>query len=310
MVSGCVTGSGQWIWCGDAPKNAYVLFARTIALPTPAKPVRIRISASYHYELYLDGAFVARGPVHGDPQWCQYDEFEHTPAGDGRTLDVLVLVHHARETHLHYLLPAPGGLIAEFEAGELCVGTDSTWRCSVLDMWAQDVPPRGWALDYCEDYDARREPEGWSERRFSPQRTAAWGQAAPVPDATAIWGGYQRRMTPALQRRWIDPVRWRAYRAPGPGVEDVGELSLCHDEETLIPHGEWTPYDAGTVNAALGTSNALSFDLGRERVGFYAFEVDAPEGLAIELSGAELLRGLPPSRDLIFTHKSVKLGQD
>jgi alpha-L-rhamnosidase len=69
----------------------------------------------------------------------------------------------------------------------------------------------------------------------------------------------------------------------------VGDLSATHDEETLIPAGEWAPYDVQAANVALQTSNALCFDLGRERVGFYAFEIEAPAGLVIELSGAELL---------------------
>jgi hypothetical protein len=280
----------QWIWCEDTPPNAYVLFCQRIDLPAPGAPVQVRISASYHYELFLNGAFVMRGPVHGDPQWCQYDELEYVPAEDETALDVLILVHHAGEINLAYLLPAPGGMIAEFQVGELCVGTDTTWRCTVLEMWAQDVPRRGWALDYCEDYDAKLEPEGWQEKRVAPEQTASWEQAALVPDADQIWDNYQRRMTPALERKWIDPVSFRAYDAPGPGAANVGDLSVCHDEETLLPQSEWAPHDVHATNVALETANAICVDLGRERIAFYAFEIDAPAGMVLEVSGAELLR--------------------
>jgi alpha-L-rhamnosidase len=281
----------RWIWCRGAAANAYVLFCRTVALPNAGAPLRVRISASYHYELWVDGAFVARGPVHGDPQWCQVDELEVPCPGDAdRWLHVTILVHHSAGTHLHYLLPAPGGLIATFEVGELRFGTDASWACLPLQMWQQDVPARGWALDYCEDYVAALEPPGWQDKVFAPGMTARWARAEIVRDADAIWGGYQARRTPHLQRRFVSPERFRAFCARGAGAEGVGEVSETCDLEPLAPVGGWAPFDVDAVCGRLGEANALTFDLGRERIGFYAFEIDAPAGLVLEISGAELLR--------------------
>jgi alpha-L-rhamnosidase len=284
----------RWIWYEEPSSNAYALFARTVALPDPAAPVRIRITASYHYELYLNGAFVARGPVHGDPRWCQYDELEYVPQDGEPLLHVAILVHHSSGTHLHYLLPAPGGVIAEFRAGDLCFGTDTSWACLPLEMWRDDVPARGWALDYGEDYDATREPAGWQAKIFTPETTGSWARALLVEDADAIWGGYQERMTPRLKRRFIAPLRFKAFRAPGEGARDAGDISRYCDEEELVLAGGDAPFDLGAANEALQEANALTFDLGREHVGFYAFEIEAPAGVVLELSGAELLRGGRP----------------
>ncbi len=271
--------TAHWIWSREQLPNAYVLFAKDLALP--GERVRVRISASYHYELYINGDFVARGPVHGDPAWCQYDEW--TYEGEGDSLHVAILAHHSA-ADLHYLLPAPPGLIAEFESGGESRGTDESWHYVNLGMWRQDVPKRGWALDYCEDYDAALEPAGWPEMVFPDHES--WAGVQIVPDAQNIWGGYQKRMVPKLERRFIHPARFKAFYAPGEGADDVGDISVYSDDEELIPVADWQEWAGKLPERA----NAFTFDLGRERIGFYAVEVEAPAGTMIEISGAELLR--------------------
>ncbi len=278
---------GRWIWSAESSCNQYVLFARHMTLPDPAAQVQIRISASYHYELYINGEWIARGPVHGDPQWCQYDELTYQAAG--AALHVAILVHHSSGTHLHYLLPAPGGLIIEFQVGNWHVGSDETWPCLNLTMW-QDAPPRGWALDYSEDYDAALEPPGWADRVFTAAQLAVWPRAVQVEQADQIWGNYQKRMTPFLQRQFVPPQACRFWHAPGGGTADMGEVSCDNDHETLEPLGDWQPFDLETIGARPDEANALTLDLGREHIGFYEIEVDAPAGINIEISGAELLR--------------------
>jgi hypothetical protein len=290
MVSRTRNDVAEWIWSKEPKRNQYVLFVQDVTLPDATTPLHIRISASFHYELYINGAFVARGPVHGDPQWCQYDEMLY--GGDNKTtqLHVAILVHHSSEINLHYLLPAPGGLRAEFRLGEWRLGTDETWRCLNLPMWCEGVPLRGWALDYCEDYDAALEPQGWQEKRFPAYVMASWDRAVLVENADVIWGNDQTRIVPFLQRRFVPPQRFKAFRAPQPGAQEIGDVSSFCDEETLVAVEETASFDLDAVNTLLKDANAFTFDLGREHVGFYALDVDAPQGVVIELSGAELLR--------------------
>lgn len=58
----------RWIWAPAQQQNQYPLFVKSVPLSSSGTPVRICIAASSHYELFLNGEFVARGPVHGDPQ--------------------------------------------------------------------------------------------------------------------------------------------------------------------------------------------------------------------------------------------------
>jgi alpha-L-rhamnosidase len=282
--------AGEWIWSPNQSANQYVLFVKDFVLPHPTRSVGIRMGASYHYELYVNGVFVPRGPVHGDPQWCQYDDVVHQVPEGVDAIQVAIVVHHASDIHLHYLLPAPGGVIAEITVDDLVIGTDATWRCLDLAMWAQGVPPRGWALDYCEDYDAGLEPDGWASKVFAAGDTAMWTSAVPVPGADAIWAGYQSRMVPYLQRHFAAPVSLKAHRAPHLGPEEIGDISRHSDTEPLEAVTDFVGYEVDKVNVQSAKANAFTFDLGRECIGFYMVEVEAPAGTVFEISGAELLR--------------------
>ena len=285
---------GRWIWTRETGRNQYVLFARTVRVPGAASILRVRISASYHYELFINGDFGSRGPVHGDPKWCQYDELSYSRAQSAEVLHVAVLVHHCEGTHIHSLVPARGGLIASFAGEGIEFGTDESWKCLSLGTWRDDVPERGWALGYCEDYDAALEPAGWDQRLFDEAAASSWEHAVEVDGAHSIWDNYQRRMTPNLERRFIEPVRFTSYCAPGEGVEAIGDVSVYCDEEPLDPVSTDAAFDLAAINADLEKANAFTFDLGREHIGFYSIEVEAPAAKVFEISGAELLRDGQP----------------
>jgi len=279
----------EWIWSSREVDNQYVIFAKALPGPRVGK-LRIRIAASHQYELYLDGRFVARGPVPSDPAWIQYDDLQvEWPEGAHRAV-LAVLVHHARGAHIASQMPSRGGLLVQVQGDGLYVPSDETWHYLDLPMWRQGVPERGWALGYCEDYDARLEPEGWSQKRWTDRQLASWPLAVAVPDADRIWGGYTARMTPMPQRGYAAPSAFRAWRAPSPGAEDVGGISEYDDTEPLHPVGEWQPYTTEALNDLLGQANAFTLDLGEERVGHYDLVLQAPAGVTVELSGAELLR--------------------
>ena len=287
---------GRWIWTDASGPNSYVAFVKNVPLKHPNRPVHVRITASSHYELFLNGDFVGRGPVYGDPQWCLYDEWVYTPASDSNTLHIVIVAHHSAGTRILAVKPAPGGVLALFTGEELECGTDESWTCLPLPMWRQDVSERGWALDYCEDYDAAREPSGWDRKIFDAQAIVAGGKnALLVPDPDTIWSGYQSRPTPYLQHRFVAPVRFATYRALGEGAVEVGEVSRYCEEETLVPVRQNQAFDVDAVNAHIGGENAYLFDLGSEYIGYYEFEIEAPEGKIVDVSGAELLLEGRPS---------------
>ncbi len=283
----------KWIWSPNHLKNHYALFVKDLELSRKGRELEVWITASYHYELFVNGEFVNRGPVHGDPEWCLYDHLKHKLNGE-RTLHVAVVVYHWSDTDVQYQRPAPGGLIARFKEGKKAMTTDESWKCIDLDMWSQVVPERGKALPYCEDYDARFEPEGWDQKRFPKYATEVWDDAVPVEKADEIWKDYQERITPYLTRNFVRPKRFRGWKVAQQGARHIGNVPEICDSEDLEMVIEWSSFDLGASNALLHEANAMTFDLGRERVGFYTIDIDAPLGTVIEMSGAELLQGDRP----------------
>jgi hypothetical protein len=280
-----------WVWHPQTHRNQFVLFTRNLDRSPDATEATVRITASTTYELWVDGEFVARGPVHGDPKWCLFDEF-HIPLRSGAAQTHLaVLVHNETGVAILNRLPAPGGLRLEIEVGGSTLGTDASWRALDLPMWRDDALKRGWALGACEDYDARTEPEGWGGRLF-PQPPRGSVPAVPVPEADTIWQGYELRPTPMPVRRPIAPVAFDAFQAPDAPTEDIADASVHADEETLIPIQRTVPFSAEAVTGLLvsGQANAFTLDLGQEYIGFYDIELAAPAGLIVEVFGAELLR--------------------
>lgn len=285
-----IFSTGRWIWTDETCPNQYVAFVKNAALTHRGRPIHIRITASSHYELFINGDFVGRGPVYGDPQWLLYDELEYTPQPEQDSLQIVIVAHHSVGTRILALRPAPAGVLASFTGEELEFGTDDSWRCLPLTMWRQDVPERGWALDYCEDYDAAREPSGWDRKIFDAQTVATGGSAVLVRDPETIWSGCQARPTPYLQHRFVEPVGFSTFRAPGAGAGEIGEVSRYCDQETLLPVRRSLDFDLNAVNRHAEGENAYTFDLGCETIGFYEFELEAPEGKIIDVSGAELLQ--------------------
>ena len=291
--------TARWIWSGEERPNQFVLFRRVIDLEKPVDSLEVTIYASYHYELYLNGVFINRGPVHGDPAWCQYDEFTSRLASATNRLEVVILAHHSTGTYLHYLTEAPAGLIATFCLGDTVVETDSKWSIRECDSWSGDVAPKNWALGYCEDYDATIEPDGMVEMRFS-DRDEGWSAAVELTTSTAqAWSGFTRRITPYLMRTEIRPIRFTAFHAQSVGTPRVFEISAFHDAEKLEligrPDMEYSSDRLASCQVVdhdgiPARANAFTFDLGAEYAGFYGFEVDAPQGAVVEISGAELLQ--------------------
>src|SRR5262249_55131992 len=143
---------------------------------------------------------------------------------------------------------------------------------------------------FAEDYDATREPDGWQEKAFGPAMLDACPNATPVPDADDIWSVYEPRTTPYNRHEFVAPARFTAYRAAGPGADAMGEVGEYQESEPLEPVVADQPVTGAALNALAGRANAFTFDLLRECVGHFEFEIDAPAGRVIEVSGAELLQ--------------------
>jgi alpha-L-rhamnosidase len=280
----------RWIWHPQTQNNQYLLFVKEATLEHPIQEIPFEITAAYFYKLYINGAFIQQGPVFGDPAWCQYDHNTYIFPNPTKQIQIAVICHHVCETYLHYLIPSRGGFKAGFQVGEHTIRTDETWYGIPLPMWNNDVPDRGWALEYMEDYDARKEPPGWQTKQFpTADKTISENPATIIPASECPWKNETPRLIPDFNYSSIKPVQYRLWKASAKPISDMVELSAVHDSESLSLVQNWQPYDPTSSISPAGW-NAMTLDLGKEKIGYYTIEIDAPEGIVIELSGAERLR--------------------
>lgn len=270
-----------WIWTAEPPAAGYALFHRRWQPARPAPWLRLRLTACAYYELWVDGRFAGRGPVHGDPAWTCWDELTVHRADPLAAVELAVVVHlPGAEAGISTLIPAPGGLALACSADGEELVTDAQWAALPLAQW-RPAPKRGWALGWAEDYDARLEPAGWAAKRFD---SAAWPRAQVVQGP---WSGHAPRPVPAIMLGAADPHRWQVGTVPV-ALPPLAEASAHADREPLA---QQPAADLAAVNRALAAgANAITADLGAEHIGHYEVELEAPAGTVIDLAGAELLQ--------------------
>jgi len=309
----------NWIWSENNSRNQHVLFVKNVKSTKLPGKLNIKITAAYHYELFINGKFISRGPVHGNPENCLFDELYYDLTND-KELNIAIIVNYYKDTHIHYLIPTEtGGLAAEFSSEDLSFSTDETWKCIDLDMWKVDAPEKSLMINYLEDYDSRKEPQGWDDKYFTNEIIKDWDNAVLIPDYDKIWSNYSPRPVPYLKRKLITPKSFTAFKTDEQGADKIEDISTyCEKEELQIVEKTWRHLEgrcpqrpnevAGdgdppsekekyyTINNYLknNEANVFTFDLGKEFVGFYYFEIDAPEGTVIEFCGAEAMKNGRP----------------
>ena len=176
----------RWVWAPDtaiAPGDTWWMFRRTLTLPADCREARLRITAAFHYLLYINGTLVTRGPARSFDFRKAYDTVDVQPylrPGVENVLAILAPVHKT---------PSRRGVLAELcwrhAAGEDgSVATDRQWRVRRHPAFAPDVAGCAPGIELLlwieERFDARREPLGWTAPGFDD---SGWDNAAELGPA-------------------------------------------------------------------------------------------------------------------------------
>jgi|GEM_PF-880008 len=176
--------SARWIWVPDAataPGAAWWMFRRTLRLPADCREARLRITAAFHYLLYVDGTLVTRGPARSYDFRKAYDTVDAQPHLRPGAENVMAILAPAHKT------PSRRGVLAELRwrcAADAKGGlsTDRQWRVQRHPAFAPDVA--GCASEQLlwieERFDARQELLGWTAPGFDD---SGWENAAELGPA-------------------------------------------------------------------------------------------------------------------------------
>ncbi|MFP4053473.1 MAG: hypothetical protein ACLFV7_06375, partial [Phycisphaerae bacterium] len=226
------------IWHPSAPREDYdvVLFRRRFHLASDVEPVRVWLSASQRFAVWLDGQLLRRGPARSDEdRWgCVPVELGPLKAGE-HTL--AVRAWHFGRFAGKAQLGGPAFFLCAPEDRDLAdlLASGPSWRCHVdaarLPHPARAGSARGHtAVGAGEEFRAADHPWGWREEDFDD---GGWQTAAVVcPQAGNPWGnrrlGHHLRpeTLPAMAER--DEAWSRVADANGDGPPADWLSRHCH----------------------------------------------------------------------------------
>ncbi|MCF7863328.1 MAG: alpha-L-rhamnosidase N-terminal domain-containing protein [Kiritimatiellales bacterium] len=150
--------SAKWIWCvqnGIYDYNQTVLFRKEFELKKVV-PATLRITADSWYRVSINGKWVHDGPGRAYPDHFQFDVHEVGSLLKKGKNKIEVIVRYFGIGTFHQM-PLQAGLFAQLDAGETCIGTDTSWIASPSAAWQQWVPKISIQMEPVEEYDARLE---------------------------------------------------------------------------------------------------------------------------------------------------------
>jgi hypothetical protein len=297
-------GDAKWIWLPGQRTLpcTFVLFRRTIDLPSPPARASLRIAADSRYKLTVNGQRVQWGPAPCDPRWLDIDTADLLPylRTGPNVIGVEVLFYGVGDG----TWPAgkPGLLVEgeiECEACRVAVGTDASWL-AFLDRAHPPGQHKRWFLRALqEQFDARLHPDGWDLPGFTPDDrwlpAAVLNCPAGKPPASAngpYSGDTIDRADPAisyLRPREIPPVRETEH--PALRLAESGRVHWRRNPDDWfqfrIPGSfaiDPTPVarQTGERSWELPDSSYATFEFPIQMVGFPQFTVEAPAGAIVD----------------------------
>jgi hypothetical protein len=295
----------DWIWLPGERRQDYVYAhaRREFDARGPFSEAKLHVTAGHIYRLYVNGAFVGRGPDRADPRFPYFDTYDVASLlRQGRNaigLDLYAVTSEQNRGRSWCLYDGPPGLLLQLDyrqAGRLKrIGTDASWRMIESPEWRQGAPRITRFLAFVEHYDGRAAAAiaGFANAGYNDSR---WEKAVELgrPPQGPI-GDPLPRETPMLVRR---PRRPRS----------VGSLHHGYDLSANETHHLGVdPDQPHTVSTVPGAPTAAVFDFGRTMGGLLRLRLENCRGGRVEAYYTENTRQvlcevieLPETGDLLF----------
>ena len=296
-TAGKIPWQAKWIGPKGEPAspNAYFLARKRFPADAPPDRALLHIAADARYAVTINGTFVGNGPARGTHRRYFADTYDVAhllrPGENWIAIEV-----HACLDMSYTMVPLRLALLAEIEG---LVATDASWEVMPDPSHRTEAPAYTKQVGYSEWKDMALEPDGW---RTGADASDGW-RAPAVLGVAANLGGrvtVPRPIAP-LTRDVLLPV---GVVGSG-GVPDAGDAArgpLYADLVATEPHLEipaerldgldQLASESGvtTVQSAEdGGGVYLILDFGREVLGNFVFDIEAPEGAVLDVAHDDAL---------------------
>jgi alpha-L-rhamnosidase len=276
----------------DDGKNRWFLFRRVVHLDSVPAEAPTRITVDGRYQLFVNEARVARGPVRCSPLDQKYDEVDIAPHLR-RGANVIGAIIHVFGQDKSWYEAVQGLWQPSFGDGAFwldspVVSTDLDWRCIQCDAWDQTTPEANHGLPNIENFDAQRFPSDWLAPNFNDSgwdkvHILATGGGGPE----APFGGLKTTPFPHLLPSGIPPLV-EEFVAPEILIWKKGVICQPNLPITKRAYEEELTGDPADPRA---NGIAMLFRFDRLQTGYPCFELNAAGGEEIEIAVSEQVPG-------------------
>ncbi|MCW8131433.1 MAG: alpha-L-rhamnosidase N-terminal domain-containing protein [Planctomycetota bacterium] len=277
-----VLSHASWIWpdnCGWDPYNTYALFRKAFELPAVPASAPLFVTADQSYHLYVNGAYVCRGPARGFQAHWPYDEVDVAKfLRRGRNV-VAVRAHNPGFSNFQYLNQGHAGLLVAAQWGATRIVSDRSWKCRRQSGVSKNTVPASLQLFPQEHVDARVEADDWAAPGFDDKKWSGPGHARPWN--AMPWPALEPRGIPLLEERAIAAAKLVGI---GEGVCAKGYRTTRdaawtrHQEDRTHRPASGSPADLRVPATGAGRFRSYLLDFGRTVVGCLTLEVSGARG--------------------------------
>lgn len=167
------------------------------SLAAPPSAAHLHITGDSRYKLWVNGAFVGRGPARSWPHAQQVDRLDITRHLRAGANAIAIQLYQPGYSHFSYLHRGAAGLLAWLEAdGATLLVTDARWRVRRNPTFSAAVERVSIYGSGVEVRDLRL-ADDWTAPGFD---ASAWAAARVVaPAESPLWAGLRLRSAPHLQ---------------------------------------------------------------------------------------------------------------
>jgi len=311
-------GSAQWIWCGVPCLdlvNAYMQARRVFTLERAPRRAEVRVTADAGYRLYVNGAYVTRGPARGFQRSWPFDRVDVAPyLRHGRNV-VAALVHTPGVDTYSYAHEGRAGLLLAGRAGPMELATGPAWRVRVSPGHRQDCARICAQLGFQEQFDSRLDDGQW---RAAGGDESGWRDPVCYRLGRPPWSGFEERGIPLLREAVRAPSRcilsctgrssreWRDARCVA-AVYAQESRAWDRPLQGWRRRGAWLTTELPPAGAGRFSSHCLDF--GEEVTGTIRLEAQGAEGgEALDCIGVEWLdEGRPAVRSPVRGERGLAI---
>ncbi len=235
--------------------------------------VMLRLTADSRYKLWVNGAFVQRGPARSHPWAQKVDEILITDALKAGENQLAIQVYQPGYSHFSGVHRGAAGLLAWVECdGDVVWVTNGRWCVQRDGSFAEDVPRVSIYGSGVERRDWRL-VEDWQTAVYDDDH---WSKARVVDGVNgAIWSGLQQRDMPFMTE-WTEslsqPLAYRCGQVTEQGHEGMKLGWETAVAQPLVQHDDWIGL---TPNCH---TNYWLFDLGRAYTCQGVVEIEGAHG--------------------------------